>query len=145
MTSAERRDKLRKLQALADNPGTEAEGRAARLAMERVMATEPESKPQPGEPEFTFQFFRTVDFDAALFEQAMRDAKEALRREVERATMTRTAREREEQQRAKAEWGFIPQWNPQFKEEMKANGETMEQMFLRKKREWVAQKMAGKK
>lgn len=183
MTSAERRDKLRKLQALADNPGTEAEGKAARLAMERVMATEPESKPQPGEPEFTFQFFRAVDFDAALFERAMLDAKEALRREAERAMMREAAeamfrmareqadarrmsdeilrawedrdnwharqpREADERQRRDADESRkrasaaseLGQFHTSFADavdEAQRTGETLAEVFERRKQEWV--------
>jgi hypothetical protein len=183
MTAAERRDKLRKLQALADNPGTEAEGKAARLAMERVMATEPEPERYTSGPSLFDELakegnFRTTgscdffaNFDSALFRQAMRDAAEAMRQAGQKlqedayysgfgysraeddwhAQQRREADERirqsqaadESRKRASTASTTTGQFHTSFAdavEEASRTGESLAQVFERRKQEWILSK-----
>lgn len=169
MTAADRQRKIAALRALAERPGTPAEGETARAMLAKLEAQQPEASGERyGEERFGF----SMGFDGSLFWQAFRDTAKSYGSEFaetvwgsfdgmswtsersngaygdifrdnadwharQRAEADERQRRDAEEQRAKAEWGFISQWNPAFKEEMKANGETMDQLFKRKKEEWL--------
>ncbi len=179
MTSADRQRKIAALRALAERPGTPAEGATARKMLERMESALPQQ--ESGERYVDEKFEFVMNFDASLFQQAMRDAAEVMRKAGEayysgfqkagrqvhnkdwatedwHAQQRREADERirkqrryddECQQQAERESrsfnvGFNVSAGDIFAE-MHRTGETMGQVFNRKKAEWVAQQKAAKK
>lgn len=91
MTTADRQRKIAALRALAERPGTPAEGETARAMLAKMEAQQLEDPPVGLHPR---EFI--ISFEALLFQQAMRDAREA---------MFKMAEEQENSRE-----GFRPRW-----------------------------------
>lgn len=181
MTAADRQRKIAALRALAERPGTPAEGETARAMLAKLEAQQPEAS----ESEYDgLKFAFGVGFDPALFQQAMRDARAAMfkmaeEQERERyyggfsysrprpstqsenranqerdelhARMQREEKEARQQafddaQRRAREASAKGQFHTSFADavdETYRTGETLAEVFARKKAEWAAQQRAG--
>ncbi len=165
MTSADRQRKIAALRALAERPGTPAEGETARKMLSKLAAQQPEPDPVSDFDGLKFAF--GAGFDSVLFQQACRDAAESIRNHNSQFERNRSAgvyehlfreqedwhaqqrREADERQRRDAEAARkrareATSANGQFQtsfadavEQMNQTGETLAQVFARRKEEWL--------